>query len=106
MSRIRPLDPTSIEDPSQFATADLRNRIGTGKFKEGLNIVEIDDDQVALTAKVENGRIAGYVFIDSSGAEIPGTVLRKQSRPGVPVEECFICRRRGDTITCKQIPCP
>ena len=108
MPGIRPMSLNDIEDPSQFAVGDMRKQIAERHFREGLNIIAIDDDQVALTAMVENGRIVSYAFTDSSGAEVQSTLLRKKQGPAIgrpPEEECFLCRRRGDTLTCTKIPC-
>ena len=93
----------SIGEPARFASGDLRKRITTGRLVEGANVVDIDDDRVALTAIVRDGSIVAYEFTDASGVSIPSTVATQKGLDDV--EECFICRRKGNTITCKKIPC-
>jgi hypothetical protein len=94
--------------------SDLRGKIATARRRDGVHVIDTDEDGDVLSVVVEDGTVVGYSYTNAAGEPLE-TTLQRSADPSVqmlaanpvPVaEECYICKRRDGNMVCRQVPCP
>ena len=104
---------TPIDDPAKYEVADVRPILKNMTLKEGGNLIHTDRSGLRLLARVEKGKIVGWVVTDIQGHPLPTTYQpkgggKKGGKGGDPKPTtCWQCATnpKGETH-CWRIPCP
>jgi hypothetical protein len=103
------------DNPRAHAVDDVRAKVTRLCRRDGVHVLDTDPDGAVLSVVVKGGTVVAYTYTSASGEPLEATLergaatARQPEAAGVPVpviEECFFCRKRGDTIICRQVPCP
>ncbi len=93
---LKQLDPQAQNRPEFI---DLRSKIESlqkdKKLEEGDHLIHTSPSGLSFTARVEGGRIIGWVITDKLGREV------------TPADNaCWSCRESEDETQCYMLPCP
>jgi YD repeat-containing protein len=101
-------------DPSSHSVSDLRGKVAKVRRRDGVHVIDTDEDGDVLSVVVEDGAVVRYTYTSAAGQPIEAT-LERSADPHVAmlaadplpvVDECFICKRRDGNMVCRQVPCP
>ena len=101
-------NPTPIDDPAKYEVADVQPILKNMTLKDGLNLIHTDSSGLRLSARVEKGKIVGWVVTDIQGKPLPVTYQSKGGKGGgKKPTTCWQCatNSKGETH-CWRIPCP
>ena len=95
-------------DPEARQVADITTKLADMKLKEGLNLIDTLATGVRIEAKVEKGKIVGWVFTDKKGRVIERTAYTnkkgKRAKERIRCWECF--KGTDGEQQCVSVSCP
>jgi hypothetical protein len=101
--------------PREHAVADVRQMVTRLRRRDGVHVLDTDPDGAVLSVVVKGGTVVAYTYTSATGEPLEATLeratapARQTAAAGGPapvIEECFFCRKNGDIIICRQVPCP
>jgi hypothetical protein len=90
------------KDDSGEKSLDLVPMMKNKQFREGLNHVYTEPDGTRLSARVKDGKIAGWIVTDKDGKVIPSTYSASAKK-----KQCILCYENAKTgkRVCRVVPC-